>query len=505
MERLACVNIPYLALQVLLRDNPDWRDVPTLVIDKDTPQGIVLQYNKAASGFAIRAGMRFSTARSLCAHVNAGIVSPQMLEKTITHFHADLFEFCPEIDLGSYSALIPAGQDFRFSGTAWLRVTGLDQLFGSYENWAQKCYDHLKISGLTPSIAISFSRFGAYVLSKRVKTGITIPKSREESRKLIYDSTMEEVELDAKARKKLASLGIYKIGDFLRLPPDSIQKRFGLEAYALWRESSDLRTQILNPIRYEKPLEENINFEEAEQDATRLLFSLKASLHRLCLRLRIRSYDLKKITLIFLKENGEKDKEIYKPATPSNDESRWIALIRLRLDRMTLNSPILEIKMMGEGIPYFREQTNLLHDIAKRDSHTTQHALEELRAVFGPSAVKKAVIEEEHLPHRRYRFVDIETLPRPKIGVKTSIMCRRICDDADPLSHFDSKMVSYLTIKSLEEGGIKKYSGPFSISGAWWEAWYYRDYYFAQTERGDLYWLYFDQRSRQLYCQGFFE
>ena len=507
MERLACVNIPHLALQVLLRDNPDWRKTPVVLVDKNTPQGIVLQCNKAASVFAIRQGMRFATARSLCEKINAGVVTPSMIKKTVKNFHADLFEFCPEIDLGSFSSLVPMGDDFRFSGTAWLRVTGLDALFGSYEKWAKKLYAHLRVSGLTPSISIGFSRFGSYVLAKNKKTGITIPDSDSESRKLVYKSGLRILELEPKAVAKLERLGIKNLVELLRLPPESIQKRFGREAFALWKESSDLKTQMLKPIHYEAPLEETVTFEDAEWDATRLLFSIKASLHRLCLRLRIRSHDLKKITLKFKQENGDEKKEEFRPATPSNDETRWIALIRLRLDRMKLHAAICEIKMVGEGVPYFREQLNLLHDVAKRDLHTTQHALEELRAAFGPSIVKKAIVEDEHLPEKKFNFVEIESLPRPKIEKESchKIACRRIYKDPNPLPHFDSELPNYITIRSIDEGGVKKYSGPFSVSGAWWESWFYRDYYFAETHRGDVYWLYFDHRVRQLYHQGHIE
>ncbi len=510
MERLACVNIPHLALQVLLRDNPDWRSKPTVLVDKNTPQGIVLQMNKAAMPFAIRKGMRFSTARSLCEKINAGVVTPSMIEKTVKHFHADLFEFCPEIDLGSFSSLVPAldsGNAFRFSGTAWLRVTGLDTLFGSYEKWAKELYKHLKISGLTPSISIGFSRFGSYVLAKNKKTGITIPKEESESRKRVYQSKLDVLDLNPKALSKLDRLGVKRLDELLKLPPESIRKRFGLEAFALWKESSDLKTQMLKPIHYEAPLEEVVTFDEAEWDATRLLFSVKTSLHRLCLKLRIRSHDLKKVTLIFKQENGDENKEAFRPATPSNDEAKWIALMRLRIERLNLHAAICEIKMIGEGVPYFREQLNLLHDVAKRDLHTTQHALEEVRAAFGPGVVKKALIEGDHLPEKSFSFVEIDTLPRPKIEKEKceKIACRRIFNDPNPLAHFDSELVNYITIRSIDEGGVKKYSGPFSISGSWWDNWFYRDYYFAQTHRGDLYWLYFDHRVRQLYHHGHIE
>ena len=54
----------------------------------------------------------------------------------------------------------------------------------------------------------------------------------------------------------------------------------------------------------------------------------------------------------------------------------------------------------------------------------------------------------------------------------------------------------------LESGPVRDLAGPFVISGGWWRREQHRDYYFAETRRGDLLWIYHDRRRRLWCLQG---
>ena len=64
MDRLACVDLPVLPLQLLLRRHPDWRRQPAAVVDRDKAQGTLLWVNEAARQKRILPGMRYATALS---------------------------------------------------------------------------------------------------------------------------------------------------------------------------------------------------------------------------------------------------------------------------------------------------------------------------------------------------------------------------------------------------------------------------------------------------------
>jgi protein ImuB len=52
---------------------------------------------------------------------------------------------------------------------------------------------------------------------------------------------------------------------------------------------------------------------------------------------------------------------------------------------------------------------------------------------------------------------------------------------------------------------VDKLTGPYIFSGGWWNREIHREYYFAETRRGDLLWLYFDRVRRRWFLQGAIE
>jgi protein ImuB len=54
-------------------------------------------------------------------------------------------------------------------------------------------------------------------------------------------------------------------------------------------------------------------------------------------------------------------------------------------------------------------------------------------------------------------------------------------------------------------GAVERLSGPYVISGGWWNREIHREYYFAETRRGDLLWVYYDRLRRRWFLQGWVE
>ena len=51
-------------------------------------------------------------------------------------------------------------------------------------------------------------------------------------------------------------------------------------------------------------------------------------------------------------------------------------------------------------------------------------------------------------------------------------------------------------------GAIEVLVGPYRLAGGWWRTGIRRDYYFAETRRGDWLWVYFDRERRAWFLQG---
>ena len=45
-------------------------------------------------------------------------------------------------------------------------------------------------------------------------------------------------------------------------------------------------------------------------------------------------------------------------------------------------------------------------------------------------------------------------------------------------------------------------TGPYIVSGGWWVREVHREYYFAETESGEILWIYYDKRRRSWFLHG---
>ena len=74
MDRLACVDVPSLPLQLLLKTRSDWRAGPAAVVEADRPQAPVLYVNAAAHRAGVRIGQRYAAALAFAADLQAASV-----------------------------------------------------------------------------------------------------------------------------------------------------------------------------------------------------------------------------------------------------------------------------------------------------------------------------------------------------------------------------------------------------------------------------------------------
>ena len=62
MRRLGCVDIPNLALQILLQQKPEWKDDAVVLLDRDEANGRIVDLNSAASNLGLGRGMLYGPA-----------------------------------------------------------------------------------------------------------------------------------------------------------------------------------------------------------------------------------------------------------------------------------------------------------------------------------------------------------------------------------------------------------------------------------------------------------
>jgi protein ImuB len=79
---------------------------------------------------------------------------------------------------------------------------------------------------------------------------------------------------------------------------------------------------------------------------------------------------------------------------------------------------------------------------------------------------------------------------------------RRVFDKAVQLPARERHEPDGWLIRGLEQGPAVRLRGPYVVSGGWWVREVHREYYFVETQRGDVLWIYYDRQRRQWMLQG---
>lgn len=494
MDWLACVNLPAFPLQILLRRHPGWATHPVAVVAEDKPQGMILWVNEKARRAGVLPGLRYAAGSSLALDLRAGEVSSTEIEKGVNALANRLMRFTPEVE--------PSREE---PGIFWLSGMGLGLLYPSLQEWARAVYADIQSQGFRVSVVGGFTRFGTYAVAK-AKQGPVVFKDPSAERATAREVPLDRLDLDPDIRDALSKLGIRTVSAFLSLPAGGLCERFGPKTYRLYQRISGDLWEPLQPRPVEEPVRQILLLDHPETDATRFLFLIKRLLHPLLAALVARGEALTELMFCFLTDGMGWLKERIRPAAPTLDSVQVLDLVRIRLEAVKLAAGVIEIELVAEGSAATAEQLRFFADRPRRDLDAANRALARLRAEFGDGAVVRARLAFGHLPEARFAWEPLGRvqLPRPGQGAAKTLVRRILAKPvpllAQPRTHDDGWL-----LLGPKYGAVQKLSGPYVFSGGWWIREIQREYYFAETRRGDLLWIYYDRFRRRWFLQGWVE
>ncbi|MCR9247203.1 MAG: DNA polymerase Y family protein [bacterium] len=562
MDRWACVDLAALPLQLLLRREPDWRGHPTAVVAEDQPQAEVLWINRQAHASRIRTGMRYAEALSLVSTLRAGVVPEPELAAAIAEITAALRRFSPAIepsgwgrepgvfwlDASGFERLQPSLEEWAQGVAQTLQelellatvVVGFER-FHTYALARQASFDRTRSADCPAERVIVFSKAAA-------------------EQKAAAKVALDLLELDVGLRDNLARLGIHDVAGMRRLPAGALLERFGKDSYRLRQLMGGERRELLTPaVEVEAAREQfEVDPEQPRVDRQALLFLIKQSLGELEQQLRARGEVFAALQLRCDLDDGEPPhEERIVPAEPTRDAVQLVELVRLRLEPVTFKAPLVGFDLTAETAVPRRAQGELFAERPKRDLRAANRALARLRAEFGDQVVVHAALRDGHLPEAGFTWQPVqqlelprgaeaaeggggkaagEGLPPPTLvageadgygaiampspgtaagdpvaggpfggaalgpSVRANLV-RRLLPRPMPLRSSKDPTDGWF-LGGLAGGPVKQLWGPFTISGGWWLRLQHRDYYFVETRRGDLLWVYHDRTRRRWFLHG---
>lgn len=540
MDRLACVDVPALALQLLVRRHPDWRDHPAAVVAADTPQGEILEINSRARRAGILPGLRYAAALSLCPWLRAGTIPPDEITQGVDRVAVCLARLSPQVEA---SADEP--------GVFWLDASGLERLHRSQESFARAVRADLGQIGLTANVVAGFTRFGTYALCRSTR-GATAIESPDAEQRLARRVRLARLGLPPAVRDDLLRLGVTTVGELLALPRAGLLERFGREAHRLHRAASGDLWSPFDPRESAEPIAELIQLDAPDDDVARLTFLVKQVLPSLLRRLAARGAALAELEIGLALDHRAGLNERIRPAAPTLDERQIVDLARLRLEALRLEAGVTEVELTARPTPATIGQLELFAGLGRRDLTAGDRALARLRAELGPAAVVRARLVDGHLPEAQFVWEPLSSLTqrpargeaslkafgtpppvaasqseppeklhtRPPAGDRASpfpsplssghagegsgvrSLVRRIFSKPIPLHTRPFRGPGGVHLRGMGREPVIRVTGPYVISGGWWHRELTREYHFAETADGQILWVYYDRRRRCWFVQG---
>jgi len=502
MDRLACVDIAALPLQLLLARQPGWAPHPVVVVAEDRPQAPILWTNARARSHGIVPGMRYTAALSLCAKLRADTVEQAEVHDAVERITRLLHDFSPGVQ--------PSEAE---PGVFWLDAGGFRRLVPSLDSWGQSVLRRLGQEGLQVAVVVGFSRFGTYALARqggrREEGGqrrdagscggrslpVQVCHTAGEELNLARAVSLEVLAWDPALRDALGRLGICTVEQFLRLPRAGVLERFGPQAHHLHGLASGSLWDPLVGQAPVQPVQQEVDLEHPEEDLTRLMFLLKRALDPMLAQLSSRGDRLASLLLILLMADGRRVRQRLRPAKPTLDVVQILELVRLRLEALTLDAHVDGFQLEAEATAARARQLQLFERSLKRDQEIANQALARVRAELGPGAVTRAVLHDRHLPEARFGFEPLASLgparPAPE-GARRRLVRRLLLAPTatkDPAG---------------DPRRTELRGGPHIISGGWWQREVCREYHFVQG-RGCLQWIFYDHARGRWMLHGVVE
>jgi len=494
---IACVDVAAFPLQLLLRQHPTWRDLPVAVVAEDKPLAPILWVNEPARRNRILPGMRYASGLSLAPNLCADVIDDAAIVEGIDQIRDALLKHTDQVE--------PATDE---PGVLWLNVRGLDQLHPDQLRWATSVRESIGELGFISTAAVGFTRFGTYALAKNrwaiADRAPLVLDDPNEEKQLAGDVPLDRLGIDPKLRDDLEKLGVRTVARFLRLPAEGLLERFGPDAHRLHRLAGDRLWSPLQPSLPEAPVTARVDFDEEVDDASQILFIVKRMLHPLLAQLAEVKKALLRLDLHLALDRAADRDESIQVAAPTLDEAQILDLVRLRVESLQLAGGAKSIALSVTATDASTDQLMLFAQRPRRDLDAAARAFARLVAELGEGSVVKACLTEGHLPEATYRWAPLRSMDRPRPSEPDAHpMIRRLAGRPVPLPPRPRHLRDDgWLVTGVEQGAVVNLEGPYVVSGGWWATPIHRDYYFAETRRGDILWVYYDRRRRRWFLHA---
>lgn len=381
---------------VLVDAEPESSELPTLK-PSDPLSAVCLDAERAG----VRAGQSQSEARALLAHLQIEAVSKaRVLERLIA--------------IAEVASRYGTTVSWSSPDTVWLDISGVAHLFGGEQALAEELHEQVRLLGHVvrvvvasgPQVAQAVARWGG-----KTKSCVVRDAALEMS-----ELPLSALPLDREKRDWLGRLGLFTVGQINDLPAKTASARLGAKALQVLELARGIDRQPLIPGSFPQVLVEELEWEEAVEGSSPLLFALRGLVAKLSARLSGRGEAASLLELelehdrAIARHRGVLSQTLlnFELSAPLYREGDLERVVKSRVERLELSAPTVGLRLRARSLSaQVMNQVGLsapgagVWSGAGADSQELPVLLAELSADVGADRVGTLRMLRSHRPENR--------------------------------------------------------------------------------------------------------
>lgn len=386
------LHLPWLEIEALQQPA---REVPRAIVELQGQTQYVVAACERAQRFGVRRGMGMAAALALAPNLEtcARDVTRerQLLERLATRAH----RFTPRVSLVPPDGLV-------------LEVKGSLHLFGGAEKLCRALEVDCFEAGVKPIVSLAPSPLAALAGARAGKSLLVTDSSRlvgEISALKLFTLRWPSEVLD-----RLQQVGVYTVGQALRLPRAGFARRFGREHLAeldrLTGRDADLRDQFRLRERFRR--KEDLLQELEHHDA--ILAALTPLLEELGEFLKARQCGITQISCLLKHRRMPRTRCVLRFAAPAANAQHFAKLFGEKLSTLNLPEPVRGIELRSGDLVSCTPGDASLWQPGEYGGETRGVApelIEHLRARLGHESVYGLRVLESHRPETSWATAEV--------------------------------------------------------------------------------------------------
>lgn len=468
-------HLPWLPVEAL---GP--RSFPRAIVELKGQTQYVVAVCERSEPWGIRPGMSLAAALALLPTLEIRARDLQSEQQLLERLAMKAQRFTPRVSLVPPDGLV-------------LEVKGSLHLFGGQDGLCRAFESECQMAGVKPLLSLAPVPLAALVAARAGKTlHITHPA------KLIGQvSSLPLVTLrwPAEVLHRLRQIGVYTVGEALRLPRGGFARRFGTAQLAmldrLTGRDADLRSVFQTRERFKRRMEVLYDIEHHE----RILTTIEPALQDLSAFLKARQSGIMRLECLLQHRHAPVTRCVLKLAAPAANARHFSKLLGERLAALTLPEPVRAIELRSGAVVSRKPAAESLWQPGEhggRADGESGELIEHLQARLGHEAVYGLQVQASHRPESAWVATDLPLAHK-------SAAAKNAASPAPPWPAF-RRPVWLLRVPEIlnEREGLPRRRGPLELLGgperletAWWDGGdIARDYYVARDIHGVRLWIF---------------